>query len=143
MDGMQHSSARHWSSIALSVASQLPRDEAFDTLVRALQSTELGQGSNICQAIAHTKHPDAEATLRRHLTALWSHPSIWEDDSFVNWVGFDATTCISHLIELGVPASDFTEQVRKISVHVCSGNRESCRNFLSKSYAWLQEEGAG
>src|SRR5436190_4450207 len=67
---MKHGGPEHWSGIALSVASQLPRDEAFDTLVRALRSTELGHSSNISQAIAHTKHPDAEAMLRRHLAAL-------------------------------------------------------------------------
>src|SRR5947207_11049388 len=71
---MQHGRPEHWSGIALSVASQLPRDEAFDALVRALRSTELGQSSNVSQAIAHTKHPDSEATLRKHLAAVWSHP---------------------------------------------------------------------
>lgn len=136
---MEHGGPEHWSGIALSVASQLPRDEAFDTLVRALRSTELGHSSNISQAIAHTKHPDAEATLRRHMVALWSHPALWDDDSFINWVGFDVTTCIAHLIELGAPPSDFTEQVRRFSEHVCSGNRRSCRNFLSKHYSWLKE----
>jgi len=135
---MEHGDPESWSGIALSVASQLPRDEAFDTLFRALRSTELGHGSNISQAIAHTKHPDAEVALGRHLVALWSHPSLWDDDTFINWVGFDVTTCIAHLIELGAPPSDFTEQVRQLSEHVCSGNRASCRNFLSKHYAWLK-----
>jgi hypothetical protein len=134
---MQHGEPEHWSGIALSVASQLPRDEAFDTLFRALRSTELGHSSNISQAIAHTKHPDADATLRRHLAALWSHPSLWENADFVNWVGFDVTTCIAHLIELGAAPTDFTEQVHRLSEHTCSHNRESCRNFLSKHYSWL------
>lgn len=135
---MQHGGPEHWSGVALEVASQLPREEAFDILVRALCTMELGQSSNISQAIAHTKHPDAEATLRRHLEALWAHPALWDDDDFINWLGFDATTCIAHLIELDVPPFDFTEQVRKLSEHVCSHNRQSCRNFLSKHYAWLK-----
>jgi hypothetical protein len=70
--------------------------------------------------------------------ALWSHPALWDDDAFTNWVGFDVTTCIAHLIELGAPPSDFTEQVRQLSEHVCSGNRDSTRNFLSKRYSWLK-----
>lgn len=135
---MEHGGPQDWSGIALSVASELPRDEAFDTLVRALRSTELGHSSNISQAIAHTKHPDAEATLRRHLAALWSHPALWDDDAFSNLVSFDVTTCIAHLIELGAAPTDFTEQVRRLSEHVCSRNRESCRNFLSKHYSWLK-----
>jgi len=135
---MQHGGPEHWSGIALSVASQLPCDEAFDTLVRALRSTELGRTSNIGQAIAHTKHRDAEATLRRHLAALWEHPALWDEADFINWVGFDATTCIAHLIGAGGPPSDFTAQVRRLSEHVCSHNRQSCRNFLSKHYSWLK-----
>jgi len=135
---MQRGSPRHWSGIALSVASCLPQHEAFDILVRALHSTEIGHAANISQAIAMTKHPDAEATLRRHLAALWAHPDLWKETDFINWVGFDATTCIAHLIESGARASDFAEQVRRLSEHVCSHNRQSCRSFLSKHYSWLK-----
>ncbi len=134
---MQHGCPEHWSGIALSVASLLPRDEAFETLVRALGNTEPGHTANICQAIARTKHPDAEITLRGQLAALWEHPALWDNDDFSNWIAFDATSCITHLIELGVSPSDFAAQVRKLSEHVCSGNRVSCRNFLSKYYPWL------
>ncbi|HYG21426.1 MAG TPA: hypothetical protein VEH04_01505 [Verrucomicrobiae bacterium] len=135
---MQHGKPEHWSGIALSVASQLPRDEAFGTLVRALSGGELKHSSNICQAISHTKHPNADATLRRHLATLWSHPSLWEDADFTNWAAFDVATCIAHLIELGAAPTDFTEQVRRLSEHACAGNRRSCRNFLSKHYSWLK-----
>jgi hypothetical protein len=134
---MRHGAPEHWSAIALSVASRVPRNEAFDVLVGALGSTEIGLGSNIAQAIGHTRLPDAEAALRRHLAVLWSKPSLWEEDDFVNWVGFEVTTCIEQLIDVGASSSDFTDQVRRLSDHVCSGNRESCRNFLSKHYSWL------
>lgn len=135
---MQHGSPRDWSGIALSVASYLPQEEAFDILARALRSTDIGQAANIAQAIAHTKHADAEATLRKHLEAVWAHPALWDNADFVNWVGFDATTCIAHLIDVGAPPSDFTEKVSRLSEHVCSRNRQSCRNFLSKHYSWLK-----
>jgi hypothetical protein len=134
---MQQGRPEHWSGIALSVACLLPRDEAFDTLVRALGKTELGHTANICQAIARTKHQDAEITLRGQLAALWEHPALWDNDDFSNRVAFDATTCITHLIELGASPSDFAGQVRRLSEHVCSGNRKSCRNFLSRYYSWL------
>lgn len=137
---MQHGDRGHWSGVASSVASQLPRDEAFDVLLRALHSAELGHASNFTQAIALTKHPGAEATLRKHLAALWSHRALWKDDDFTNWIAFDATTCIAHLIELAAPPSDFTDQVRRLSEHVCAGNRNSCRTFLSKHYSWLKKE---
>lgn len=135
---MEHGDSEQWSGIALSVAGRLPRDEAFNALLRALRKLEPGRSANITQAIALTKHPEADATLRRHLANLWSHPEVWKDDAFLNWVGFDVTMCIAHLMELGSSHSDFTEQVRRLSEHPCAGNRESCRNFLSKHYSWLK-----
>jgi hypothetical protein len=134
---MQHGSPHDWSPIAGSVASQLPCDEAFRVLLGALQGVEIGNCSNIAQGIALTKHPNAEATLRRHLQAVWEHQALWDDADFTNWVALDATSCIAHLIELGAPVADFEEQAGRLSRHVCFKNRESCRNYLSKHYAWL------
>jgi hypothetical protein len=133
---MQHAAPREWSGIAQSVASQLPRHEAYDLLVRALRSMEIGQTSNITQALAITKHPDAETTLRDHLRAIWAHDALWHDDKFLNWVAFDATTCIEYLIELGAAPSDFEQHVRQLARHSCARNRDSCRRFLAKHYSW-------
>jgi len=135
---MQHGSPDEWSAAALHAASQLPQDEAFDILFRALRTVELGHASNLTQAIAKTKHPSADATLRRHLDAVWEHPALWNNADFINWLAFEATTCITHLIELGASPEDFVAQVRRLSWHVCSHNRDSCRNFLSKHYSWLK-----
>ena len=135
---MQHAGPDVWSGVAMSVATELPREEAFDILLRALRTLDLGHTSNITQAIALTKHPDAEATLRRHFSAVWKHGALWEPAEFINWVAFDATTCISHLIELGASPAGFEEQVRGLSEHACPRNRDSCRGFLSKYYSWLK-----
>ncbi len=137
---MQYGRPEHWAGIASSVALLLPRDEAFDTLVRALHNTQPGYTANITQAIAHTKHPDAEITLRKHLAVLWEHPALWDGANFMNPIAYAAMTCIAHLIELGAPPSDFTEQVRRLAEHVCSRNRESCRKRLSEHYSWLKGE---
>lgn len=134
---MQHGTPDEWSGVAMSVASQLPRDEAFDILLRALRSVEIGHTSNIAQAISITKHPDAEPTLRRHLDAIWVHDALWEDAEFINWVAFDATTCLAHLIDLGASQGDFEDRVRQLAEHTCARNRNSCRSFLSKHYKWL------
>lgn len=135
---MQHGGPSDWSGIALSVASQLPRDEAFQTLLGALHAMDIGRCSNVTQAIAKTKHPAAEATLRHHLQILWADQTLWNNDDFLNWAAFDATTCIAHLIALGAPATSFENHVRRLSQHICPGNRDSCRNFLSKHYSWLK-----
>lgn len=138
---MEHGGPLDWRTVASSVARWLPQEEAFDLLVRALNSVELGDAANIVQAIALTKHPGAEATLRAHLTALWGHPSLWEDDPFTNWYAYGATHCIEHLVELGVSAETFDMQVRELASHSCAGNRDSCRRFLSKYFPWLEEMG--
>src|SRR5437773_6808531 len=49
---MEHAGPSEWSGIASSVAVHLPREEAFDILLRALRTTEIGRTSNIGQAIA-------------------------------------------------------------------------------------------
>jgi len=135
---MQHGGPDDWSAVALSVSSCLPREEAFDVLVRALRTLDIGRTSNIAQALADSKHPEAAATLRSHLCAIWAHTAIWYKADFLNWVAFDATTCIADLIELGAEPADFASQARQLSEHVCSRNRDSCRNFLSKHYSWLK-----
>ena len=131
---MEHGGPREWPALASSVARHLPCGEAFDILVRALHSVEPGRSANLAQAVALTRHPRAESTLRRHLDSISSHPSLMDLAEFVNWIAFDATTCISHLIELGGPPSDFESLARQLARHPCPGNRDSFRNFLSKDY---------
>ena len=82
---MQHGDHDDWSAIASSVGTRLPQDEAFELLTRVLSSSDLASACNISQGISLTKHPDAEGVLRAHLDALWSHPSLWDDDDFNNW----------------------------------------------------------
>ena len=135
---MQHGSAYHWSGIAQSVGSYLPRQEAFDALVNVLHQMKPGSTANITQGISLTKHPDAEPMLRKHLADLWENSKLWDADDFLNWIAFDAITCTAHLIELGASPSDFDGQVRRLSEHICEGNRKSCRGFLSKHYPWLK-----
>lgn len=134
---MQHGGPDDWSAIAGWIAANLPPEEAFHFLVAALGAREAGEGSNIIQAIATTKHPDAETTLRQHLQAVWDNPALWNNDSFLNWVAHDAEGCIKNLIELGASPVDFDKEVRGLSEHVCKGNRDSCRRWLSKYYSWL------
>jgi len=135
---MEVGGPQDWSAVALPVSSNLPQREAYEILLRALQNLDIGRTSNVAQAIAQTKHPEAETRLRKHLQSIWAHKSLWDDDKFINWVAFDATTGIAHLIEIGASPADFEGQARQLSRHVCSGNRNSCRNFLSKHYSWLR-----
>ncbi|HSH93564.1 MAG TPA: hypothetical protein VK968_05425, partial [Roseimicrobium sp.] len=103
---MDNGGPRDWSSLAINIARHLPREEAFAFLVRVLQDRSC-PSANVSKAISMTKHPDAESELRRHLADLWANPDLWKDDPFLNWICFDAATCIGHLVELGAPAGDF------------------------------------
>ena len=91
---MKHGGRYDRPAVALSVASVLPLDEAFGLLLQALHTTEIGGScANFCQAIALTKHPDAETTLRQHLQAVWAHGKLWDDDPFTNWDNEAAVLC--------------------------------------------------
>lgn len=134
---LKHGDCRDVSCIALSVAGELPLEEAFLELVRCLAMAKLGKTANFCQAIAHTKHPKAEAMLRNHLDRVWKERALWDDDSFLNWLAYDAMTCIEHLIELGARPVDFEQRVLALFKHPCEGNRDSCQRRLGKLYPSL------
>jgi hypothetical protein len=138
---MARGGSEEWSSaFSGMVAMYLPKDEAFPFLVHALQVQGKGICSNLIQAIATTKHPDARRILCRHLQAIWDNPVLWNTDDFLNWAAADAILCIQCLIELGASPTDFEKYARKLSQHVCPRNRASCREQLSAYYLWLKQE---
>lgn len=129
------------SGVALDAARVLPRDEAFDLLVAALDRSRDGRAlCNLLQGIAATKHPGADILLREQLERLWASPQLWEHDSFTNWTAYDAQTCIQELLNLGASPSEFEAKVRMLAEHSCDGIRQSCRTFLGKYYPWLEME---
>jgi len=136
---MREGDCDHWSSIAWSVAEQLPKEEAFTNLAGALLRLT-GGTANITQAIARTRHRDAKRVLRSHLDILWGSADLWLDDPFLNWRAFDATCCISHLLEVGAKRGDLESKVRKLSKHACKANRESCSKFLHEHYRWIPRQ---
>jgi hypothetical protein len=136
---MREGESDHWSAIAVQVARYLPQDEAFLLLTQALDRADLDNSAYISLGISHTKHPDAERVLRVHLAALWSHPALWDDDSFRNPFAFAATCCLASLLGGGAPTEDFIEKAKSLANHPCSGNRNSCVPYLSPHLPWLKE----
>jgi hypothetical protein len=134
---MHHCTPDDWPEVAIRIAVALPAEETFPFLIGALEGREAGKCANIIQAIAHTKHPEAAAVVRKQLEIDWQHPDLWKDDDFLNWIACEARCCIEYLIELGDSPADFGEKVRKLSEHVCPHNRDDCRRWLSKHYSWL------
>jgi ribosomal-protein-alanine N-acetyltransferase len=139
---MKHGDAIHGSGMALQAATFLGQDEAFELLAGMLRKAD-SPTANITQAIATTRHPDAEAVLRKHLVQLWGHPALWEDDPFNNWVAFDATCCIAHLLQLGVEPGELEDKARQVSRHACRGNRDACGTFLGPFYGWISRPDLG
>jgi ribosomal protein S18 acetylase RimI-like enzyme len=131
-----------WSALALDVAGFLPQEEAFGLLVEAFHRTD-AHTANLTQGIAATKHPGAAALLDQHLDELWAHPGLWEDDSFTNWIAFDAICCLAHLLDLGIAPADHEDKARRLSQHVCAGTRQSCAGFLGKHYDWMPKPNLG
>lgn len=136
---IRHGNTEHWSAVAGSVAACLPKDEAFGLLRSILDRMGDECTSNITQAIAATKHPEATDILRNHLATIWKHPALWDDDPFVNWTAHSAVCCIEHLLQLEVAPSELEDLVRELSVHRCKGIRESCQMFFHKRYDWIGE----
>jgi hypothetical protein len=93
---LMHSTNAKQHSILVSLIGQyLPQQEAFDFLFRLLQQPSGYPSANITQAIAITKHPEAEGVIRAHFTELWADATLWDDAPFTNWRAYDATCCIA------------------------------------------------
>lgn len=131
---MEQGGMECWKCCAMSIAKHRPAEEAFDFLAAALRAAEPGRGCNLSQGLCMVKHPGVIEVLKEHLARMWANSALWEDDSFTNWIAYDAITCIEHLIRAGAPPSDFEEQARKLAGHVCKGNRESWVLYLGKYY---------
>jgi hypothetical protein len=136
---VHHATPDELVSVASSVGRICRPDEVFELLLVALRNSAIGKTSNIIQAIAQTRHPEAEATLRRHLQTVWSTRSLWDDASFVNWTAFDAMMCIYYLLRLGASPAELEDFVRNLSEHACSGNRERCCKYFAQYYSWLSK----
>ena len=124
--------------LQLPVVQTFSRDETFELLIGVLQRSSLGHTSNIVRALGLTQHPEAGATLRRHLQSIVATPAAWEDAKFHNYLAKDAAYCVLNLVKLGAPPAEFDGIVRRLSEHVCPRNREWCRRNFAKDYAWVK-----
>ena len=125
------------SSIALSIATSLPRDEAFGILVGLLDSASPSSSANVLQAIARTGHPSAVEVIAGRLRTLQADPDILVDDPFMNWIAFAAICAVKYLLELGAPPSEFESTVRTLSQHPCAEVRDTCSRYVGTKYPWL------
>ncbi len=137
---LKNGDGKIWLAIALFAVSVLSHDEAFVLLSEKLPLAELGRSSNMTQAIAKTKHSQAEMVLRRHLETIQANPRVWEDIRPFNWPAYDVTCCIEHLFGLGVKPVEFEELVKKLVQHPSPQNQQSSRRRMAKYYDWVRGE---
>jgi hypothetical protein len=123
----------------LPVTQTFPPDETFQILLEVLQRSNPGHAADVIRAMGKSHHSDAEATIRRHLRLVVADAAAWADANHYNTIALDAAYCIFSLLELGAPAVDFVDIVRRLSEHACGKTREWCRRNFSKHYAWLRE----
>ncbi len=114
-----------------------PPDETLRLLIGVLQRSSPGKARGVIRAIALTKHPEAEATIRQHLAGIVADPVTWVDADFFNNKALDLAYCVLGLLKLGAPPNDFVEIVRRLTEHACERNREWCRSNLAKHYRWI------
>lgn len=114
-----------------------PPDETLRLLIGVVRRSSPGQASGVIRAIALTKHPEAEATIRRHLASIVADPVSWVDADYFNNKALDLAYCVLSLLKLGASPVDFVEIVRRLTEHVCERNREWSRRNLTKHYRWL------
>jgi len=122
----------------LPVRQTFPADETFHLLTGVLRRSSLGHTADVIRALGLTQHPEAEATIRRHLRIIVADPSAWTDADYFNRLARDAAYCILSLVRLGASPTDFEEIARRLSEHACKRNREWCRRNFAKHYAWLR-----
>lgn len=136
---VHHANPEELSCLAPQMECVFPPNETYALLEFALQNSGRSRISNIVQAMARTKHPDAEATVRRQLQSIWADSSLWSDASFVNWIALDALICIQALIQISARPEQFADSVRKLSKHSCTRIQKQCRSSFAEHYYWLNE----
>jgi hypothetical protein len=126
-----------WVEIALSVAKEIPQEEAFDLLSNALHATEVRDSTNILQGLAETRHPLALGLIRTRLDMAMTLSEIWHDEPGYNRLASAAICSIEDILDLGGNPADFEQIVRALAEHPSPGTRDICRQRLRSRYSWL------
>ena len=123
----------------LPVRQMFPAEETFQLVAGVLERTTPGRSASVVKALGLTKHPRAEAMIRRHLARIVMDPATRVHADFFNNLAQDAAYCILSLLKLGAPPADFEDIARRLSGHCCRNNREWFRRNLAEHYAWLRQ----
>lgn len=118
--------------IALCIARQLPKRQAFRLLSRLYKVALFEDKGNILQAIGALKTREARRFLEEKLEAFWSHPVMRTKMLFGNQIAMYCAGCIADLIALGVPAELLASKVRFLLRHPDRFTRQFARMSLPK-----------
>lgn len=124
-----------WHLIALTVASELPTDEAFEILKNWSQC-EQGVVPCACyiQALASTADPRVREVLRTCLDRKLKAIDFMDGSNWQNWIANDAIACTKYLLELGECRSEFCDVYERVKKHPSKGTRESAKRWLSRYF---------
>jgi hypothetical protein len=124
-----------WPAIALSVARELPLEEAMPALRSWCLTCQIGRGANYYQAVAHTGDPQAHELLKRCLGRTWGSDGLLDDGDSLNWTGYDAVCCLQHLLELGEDPEQYRAQYDALNTHTRQNVREYTQRWLARYFA--------
>ncbi len=129
---MKNGERDHWSAIAMNVVAVIPPDEAIPFLFEAYSRCEIGEASNILQALAKSGAPEAHKIHRDYLRQLWAKPDLFKEERHFNHLAAEAVHCIRHQLGLGEPLSDFKEELEALAVHPNEANRTMVKNLIER-----------
>jgi len=119
------------SSIANTVADQLPAEEAVALLAAWLEVASPGNLANYFQALSRTHHPRAHVVLEQYYLQLLDHPSLMEDAEWTNHVACDLVWCIENLLTIGTSPSKLARGYQALLTHPCKTNRKQVDKWLT------------
>jgi len=123
------------STLALTMSQNLPEDEVVPFLLRNIEETELGAGSNFLQALALSKHGDALPIIKDRLNRLIQHPRFsdipeWTGD-YNNPIAHQAALCIKYLLELGVSQNEIIDAIKLLQNHASPSIKADIKRALN------------
>lgn len=122
-----------WSTIALSVSSHLPPNEAIAILREWCSSSlDVVPAANYFQALANAGDPEAHVILNCRLGQLLSKAGLM--DGSRNLIALDVVWCIHELLEIGEDLDSLRPTFEMLKNHPCETTRRQTMRWLAAHF---------
>jgi len=122
------------STLSLTMLRNLPESEFIPFILKKIEETELGEGSNLLQALALSKDHRAVPIIEERLNKLIQHPRFsdipeWSGE-YNNPIAHQAALCVEFLLELGVPQNDIRGAIELLLNHASPSIKKNINDAL-------------